>query len=300
MDLMIFLLSIVVAAVLIVALTHASVLLQYSAKRRCRSGGRKPYESRPTDQKIEALSTDFAALISAITKESEASRAEEQREDSAKQMREWLTIGLVAATLAVLGWQVSEMIKVYGPIKDQAIASQAGAKAAVAPAANSEKSLMEAQRAWVGPNNVGSASAPQGNKPLKITIDYSDSGRSPGLNFQESNDWRAIDTNLVADNNWAKTQINAWVTECRSKAKTTGGETVFPTVGFNSYHLNVDVAANLIFPVVDQKGGAFIFLGCFTYGSFDIVHHSAFCYFFMNGSSLPQNWNFCSIGNYAD
>lgn len=114
-----FILSLIAAAIFIVALAHLSVLYQSFFERRRRVSHAEPNQQDAVNQKQEGVSTNFVALIRAITQEGRAGRAEEQREDNAKQKREWLTIALLALTFGAIGWQVSEMIKVYDPIKEQ-------------------------------------------------------------------------------------------------------------------------------------------------------------------------------------
>ena len=64
----------------------------------------------------------------------EREEVREVREDRWESFREWVTVALLVATTTGVFWQVHEMIKVYGPIKDQAIANQQSAAAAQAAA----------------------------------------------------------------------------------------------------------------------------------------------------------------------
>ena len=54
----------------------------------------------------------------------------EKREDRWESFREWATVALLVCTTVGVFWQVHEMMKVYGPIRDQAIANQQSAAAA--------------------------------------------------------------------------------------------------------------------------------------------------------------------------
>ena len=54
----------------------------------------------------------------------------EKREDRWENFREWVTVALLICTTVGVIWQVHEMMKVYGPIKDQAVANQQSAAAA--------------------------------------------------------------------------------------------------------------------------------------------------------------------------
>lgn len=53
----------------------------------------------------------------------------EEREDRWQDFREWVTVALLVCTTVGVFWQVHEMMKVYGPIKDQAVANQQSAAA---------------------------------------------------------------------------------------------------------------------------------------------------------------------------
>src|SRR5262249_3655087 len=76
-------------------------------------------------------SSDFSALIDAIKSEGRSYRSEEKREDTGKKFREWVTIILVGLTFIAICYQVHEMIKVYDPIKDQAVATEKAAEATI-------------------------------------------------------------------------------------------------------------------------------------------------------------------------
>jgi hypothetical protein len=54
----------------------------------------------------------------------------EKREDRWESFREWVTVALLVCTTIGVIWQVHEMMKVYGPIRDQAVANQQSAAAA--------------------------------------------------------------------------------------------------------------------------------------------------------------------------
>jgi hypothetical protein len=64
----------------------------------------------------------------------EREEVREVREDRWESFREWVTVALLVATTTGVFWQVHEMIKVYGPIRDQAQANQQSAAAAKAAA----------------------------------------------------------------------------------------------------------------------------------------------------------------------
>ena len=136
MDPMLFIASLAGLGIFIVALTHAALMARQSFRNAAKkTKAAQPDKSSAIKEKPEGLSADFAELIDTITQEGQATRAEEKREDDMKQTREWLTIALLIATVVLLGWQVSEMVKVYGPIERQADAAQ--------------RTLIATQRAWM-------------------------------------------------------------------------------------------------------------------------------------------------------
>lgn len=140
----------------------------------------------PADDEFGA-SPDFKALIQTIRREGRAYRGEEQREDRGKRFREWVTIVLIALTFTAVCYQVHEMIKVYDPIRDQAVAANDSAKAtnlsataSVKVADDSERSLVAGSRAWVGPTDAKITSgSPVEGKPIKIVVSVRNSGREP-------------------------------------------------------------------------------------------------------------------------
>ena len=87
--------------------------------------GEQPRGRRPDD-----APSDLAALVKAATDEMRAFREQHRREDRAMNAREWLTVALLICTTTGVFWQVHEMVRVYGPIRDQAAAGQQSAAAA--------------------------------------------------------------------------------------------------------------------------------------------------------------------------
>jgi hypothetical protein len=117
---LLFIVLLAALRIIIISCTHLSFLLLPSRRKSYKEAARREQKEKPVAEKPDRVSADFAALIDAITDEGKAYRAEEESEDTAKRFREWLTILLIACTFIAIGWQVSEMIKVYGPIKEQA------------------------------------------------------------------------------------------------------------------------------------------------------------------------------------
>lgn len=242
-------------------------------------------------------------LIKTIEAEGRAYRKEEQDEDRGKKWREWITIILIAFTFVAVCYQVYEMIKVYEPIKEQAEASKIAADAATAQSKiatkqseNSEKALVQAQRAWVGPSNVRIDGAVEIGKPISIVVDYTNSGKEPALNFVPAIDY--FPTTTEEDANGAViAKTNAYFKGCKDVTSLRPGQVIFPNAG-NSFTLKTKD------DFVDQTlldGNTIIVVdGCFLYKSFDVIRHTYFCYFFNNKTTKPSNLNICSTGAGAD
>jgi hypothetical protein len=73
-------------------------------------------------------------MASKTPTESPGEKELEAREDRWQSFREWVTVALLVCTTVGVFSQLHEMIKVYGPIKDQAVANQESAAAAKAAA----------------------------------------------------------------------------------------------------------------------------------------------------------------------
>lgn len=197
--------------------------------------------------------------------------------------------------MGAIFWQVHEMIKVYDPISEQA-------KAAVEQAKSSEKSLISAQRAWVGPRSAKLSAEPAIGKPLEITIDYQNSGRDPALDVI----WTLqplLSTAADDSNGTLGKQIAQYMQACKSTSQWAGGNVVYPTTsgfGGSGYILFTKSNPNVVDESLVKGDKILIVQGCFLYRSFDVPRHSYFCYFWQKDRSKFDNLNICIQGHYAD
>jgi hypothetical protein len=255
-------------------------------------------------------STDFAALIDAIKTEGTAYRREEQREDRGKQFREWVTIALIALTFTAVCYQVYEMIKVYEPIRQQAIAStkQAAASEKAADAAtrqseNSDKSLIQAQRAWIGPRNASMTAEPAIGKAIEISIEYQNSGREPALGFTHRVDAFPVTPEEDA-NGSALNKLRSYMNDCKQANAWEGGSVIYPISGGGlggvGYNLTIRLSDTFVDEAITKGDKSVIVQGCFLYRTSNQPHHSYFCYFYKQGVSKIQNLNICAYGHDAD
>jgi hypothetical protein len=287
MDPMLFIASLAGLAVLIIAVTHATLIVRQLFKDAAKQKiAGKPNKEGSVEQKPEGLSADFSALINAITKQAEANRDEEKREDDLKQMREWLTIALLVSTVVLLGWQVSEMVKVYGPVRDQADAA---------------KKTADNSRAWVGPLNATFGAEPATGSPLNIIVIYSNSGHDPASGFVAGVSPFLISAN---DEAAASVKIQNYLSECKKLTAWAGGSVVYPTAGGTlgnaGFQYSIKTPPEFVTDGVVKGNETIIVQGCFGYRTSDIERHSYFCYFYKHDTTKIQNLNICSSGHYAD
>jgi len=264
------------------------------------------HDSRHDDR--DGAASNLAALINTIKAEGRANRAEERREDEAGKLREWFTIVLIALTLIAVGWQVSEMVKVYGPIKDQADAAKLSADAAkrsadaaLAQAITSQKAAISNQRAWIGPRNAALNAGLEIGKVVEATINYENSGHEPGIGTVFDVGEFIAPSDADSQELIAQRLANA-VSVCQQRQQWPGGSVVYPTNGISaaSYQLFLKSIDDIVTPDLISGKDMIIVHGCFVYKTFDIPKHSYFCYYYRNGVSRPGIFNICPYGQYAD
>jgi hypothetical protein len=244
------------------------------------------------------LSADVSALIETIKAESIAFRKEEQREDTGKRFREWITIALISCTLVAVCWQVAEMIRVYGPVRDQAIASQSLAVAAIKQAENTERSLIHSQRAWVLPTKIALAAEPKAGTSNAISIEFENIGHEPALKFNY------ILTPYIDDNRTGgySEYLDSLITVCKSQEKIESGTIVFPGASGKISNPDnfTDIPAKFIDEDIEKGRSNIVVTGCFTYTTFGHTHHTAFCYFYQKDLTPFSSLKLCWNGSDAD
>jgi hypothetical protein len=284
-------------------LRPGQVVLDVLEETKAEAHANNPFETTP----------DFEALITTIRQEGRAYRKEEQREDRGKQFREWITIVLIGLTFAAVCYQVFEMIKVYEPIREQAEAAKQSADAttraadaatqqseiATLQSNNSDRALILAQRAWVGPTIAAIEAAPEIGKPLKISIQYANSGREPALNFIYAGDVFAA-TAADEANGVITAKVNAAFKGCAAATTLRSGQVVFPTVANTTNNLGLTTNDEFVDQAIMDGEKTIIVDGCFVYKSFDVIRHSYFCFFFNNKKTKREGLNYCENGAGAD
>lgn len=270
-------------------------------------------DGEPGEYDHGSPSSDFAALIHTIEKEGIAYRKEEQREDRGKKLREWVTIGLIALTFGAVCWQVHEMIKVYEPIREQAEAAEKSASAAAAQATaaktqadamtkqteTSARAIVAADRAWVGPEGAHLESKPAVGQKNKIIVQYQNTGKEPAIGFVYAAFPFVVTVQEDASGKAANTMFEN-MQKCINTPPALLAGVVFPTSGFTSGNLFTPIDGALIDQDVVDSKKFLILQGCFAYQTDNVVHHSAFCFFYKVDQTDIGNLNICRSGNYAD
>lgn len=254
------------------------------------------------NSKSQRITDAITTVNRTLADQREANRREERREDIGNKWLQGLTLLFVVLTTIGIFWQdyisngqSTETKKAFGPIQDQADAAKKSADAATNQSENSDKSLIEAQRAWVGPSNVMSAADPVAGQPYDVTIEYQNTGREPAT--ENIFDLLSFATDL---NSEATEKINDFTKDCINRWRPGGGSVVYPTTGSGAYNLTKTVDASIIDDDVVQGKKTVVIGGCFVYKTFDAYHRSSFCSYFTKGKTKPAHWNICQNGNYAN
>lgn len=189
--------------------------IRKSEKKRTKSNQRSP-------------STNFQALIRTVKAEGFAYRKEEKREDGGKARREWATIVLLLCTLIAVGWQVHEMIKVYGPIKEQADAAAQQAKAMANTVQVAKENMVASERAWVAPLKASAKGMPAAGKNYQVSLNYQNTGREPATQTTYGVD--AFVMSAREDKiGFATTKINDFIEKCKITWEPQQTQVVFPS-----------------------------------------------------------------------
>jgi hypothetical protein len=253
-------------------------------------------------------------------------RAKASDREVRKERRErWTVIGLLLAAafafcqLMVMRSQLGEMessgkqaddlikanVALAESAKKQAEAAASQAAAAVESVKIARDNLLAAERAWIGPTAAAMNTPIQLNNPIKVTINYGNTGRQPaqaitllGSKTYSIDDWNGGVIAAKDIDDFRKGCMNANVTLAPTML------VVYPTTGFQSYMMNLDSASknnpeNLRYVASDKLISGdeiFALTGCIVYKTVETVHHSAFCYYYRANITQPNNLSFCSIG----
>jgi hypothetical protein len=265
-------------------------------------------------QQSEA-SAKIAAAIEAL---SDAQNTQTAHDDRNEKINVWLaviTIFLVFLTVVFTGaswWVFSGQLNEMRTAADQTNKIieantklvDAATKQAAAAAENAQiarDNFVASQRAWVGPRNVKSSSAPTKDQDLPIMLEYGNTGREPAIETIHDTD---IFTATEAEDNAgvASQRISAFIKKCKVMWKPDQAEVVYPSVGLSAanYTLTIPMQKSDVDDDVISGEKTIFFSGCFSYKTTETIHRSWFCFFYKAPKTLPGNWNICPTGNGAD
>jgi hypothetical protein len=269
----------------------------------------------------KGASSDFKALIEAIQAEGRANRAEESQEDQGKRFRDYFTLFFVIATTVgvfyqayIFSGQLNEMkssgeqtgqliennAKLAIAASKQAEAAERQAIATAEYASVTRDSLIESQRAWVGPRNVRSNNAPLLQQPLDAIVEYQNTGRDPAT---ETIRGIEVFTATKEENQSGKVtrRVADFTSKCVIMWQPQSATVVYPTTGANpGYELTARIDANMVDEEVISGAKSIYISGCFVYKTFQTIHRSWFCYYYNTDRTKPANWTICEAGNSAD
>jgi hypothetical protein len=214
--------------------------------------------------------------------------------DRNKLVRDWVVVALLVVATAGVFWQIHETVLLGGAIKDQIETSKKTADA-------SEKAMVQAQRAWVVPTSASFASEPAVGKPLGIVVAYQNNGHDPAIGFVSRVEPFSVVTGEQGDKA-SSAKIQSGIKACGDIKKWDGGNVVFPTtaVPAGTYRLGTEIKADFVDESIVKGDKIIVVQGCLSYRTFDVPHHTFFCYFYKQGTSKIANLNVCISGHFAD
>jgi hypothetical protein len=187
-----------------------------------------------------------------------------------------------------------------------AAAATKQAEASVAAAKTSEDSLIQGQRAWVGPTDANMV-APVASAPLKAAILFGNSGRQPAPTYSvmiakvySLDEW---------NNGTAVADMEKTKAECLALPMSNQGVRItFPTAGSNTFQIIYDGTQQSLRDVqklsVTRKlveGKEVVaFKGCFVYQTTGQIHRTSYCYFYQAKVTEPAHLNYCIAGQEAN
>ena len=270
------------------------------------------------DQRQAEQSEASAKIASAIKALGDAQNTQTAHDDRNEKINVWLaaiTIFLVFLTVVFTGaswWVFSGQLNEMRTAADQTNKIieantklvDAATKQAAAAAENAQvarNSYVASQRAWVGPRNVKTSSAPTKDQDLPIMLEYGNTGREPAIeNVHDMETFTATDEEDRAG--IAAQRIGAFIKKCKVMWKPDQAEVVYPSVGLSAanYTLTIPMPKSDIDDDVVSGVKTIFFSGCFSYKTTETIHRSWFCFFYKAGKTQAGNWNICPTGNGAD
>jgi hypothetical protein len=263
----------------------------------------------------------ISAGIKTLSETLNAENIEQQTIDAEKCRRENYTIGALAAAAAftlaldvLAGCQLLEMRKVYEPIKEQAVAAKTASDAAIRQSENSDKALIQSQRAWVAPLKFSFVDLGNTVEPLKVRILYQNIGHEPAKSVKT---W--LNSGYIRDPipseafRWS--DISTWYGAkefqpdelCKRVGEDRKTSVAYPSPTF-AFTIDVGNPANIpaslipiLFSEVKDQRTVFFVSGCFSYETMNRTKYSTFCAFLnpAGGGKDITEWAFsaCPVGN---
>ncbi len=254
-------------------------------------------QEEPTDYKQEDVSQPFpqrnrASLVDRINTIASAIHAYNKRRDfheRARSQSEKINIFVLSATalfalLAAGGSLVSDWI-FFRQLRQ----------------------MQNDSRAWVGPLDVTINPPLTIGKEIHVSVQYSNTGHEPGLNFATAMSNKEFSKKEWNDGTAAKYIIN-FEDICFATHGMKGTRVAYPTTGFTGYTLGFrsdDQQFDSLHRVTVNKqivdgDDYYAILGCFGYVSAGREHHSSFCYFYHANETEMAHLGACTVGSYAD
>lgn len=169
---------------------------------------------------------------------------------------------------------------------------------------DAKRATIEANRAWIAPRSVYLNRPLEMGKPVSYRLTYDNTGKSPALDINQSDRITFVSSSVFADMNQETVEaaMNT-IPECNVPTPASGKRAAFP-FGEEEYKVIPLVVDPLVNEDVLSGKLAVVIEGCFTYRTFDEVHHTSYCFVFgqRDGKPFPVDAQatICPVRNRAD
>jgi hypothetical protein len=255
-----------------------------------------------TEQRQPQQNNAASNISAAIKTLSDAQNTQTAHEDWHQKINvslSGITILLVFLTAIFTGlsWcafrdQLSEMKRVYGPIKEQADAAR--------------DAMIATSRAWLAPRVATFAKELSLHQPWSITVAYGNVGKEPGLGFVAQEDFGSVGVPKPSESWYSVFPKTTLKDVCARTTASDEGLTIYPSGPIDHRYGvsgNLD-AFDITQDILDGTKVMFIH-GCFAYRTVGTPHKSEYCFLLVPlGDSKNKTQTFSSVsciyGNNAN
>jgi hypothetical protein len=268
-----------------------------SEKPKNGTGGDDPSQQKKNYTTPEAIVT----LKDALIKEETANRDQEGKEDRWNKVISIATLFFVFCTTGGIFYQ-----DIVLNSSDKAAHQAAGA--AIDSATAAKNSVTAANRAWLTPSTFEFLKPIEAEGGPDIMAHYRNVGRFPALDVKIGIAWQPFPLTKDFDGkgfpeigDWPLLDFTSRI-NCETINSAIGADSVFP---FENVERNAIATRPKEFTATERadvtaRRKIIIVLGCFTYRTFEELHHTGFCRFAVKERTGQWELVSCPAGNFAN